>query len=293
MLPFLVLTALVGLGLSMDISVDDGGEDQDDSPVDIDRLERTNDFADVIGSNASNLLTGTDSDNTIRANGGDDLVLGGEGNDTIYGGTGDDTLYGGAGEDHVIGDTGDDLLILGAGDDVVDTPLGSSELVGDDTINGGAGDDVIADADGSNVMRGDAGDDLLIAVDGATANGAIGTAAERFTTDTLEGGTGDDTLLGDNGDEMTGGEGADNFLIGTTFATPVYDADAVIVKDFDVQEDVLMVTFFDLAGAEADVSFAYDSDKDGVRASVLGRDVALLEGLSEADIPRIEVVNRI
>ena len=66
MLPFFLLTALVGLGLSMDISTGDEDDDRDSDPIDMDRLERTTDFADVIGSNANNLLNGDASDNTIN-----------------------------------------------------------------------------------------------------------------------------------------------------------------------------------------------------------------------------------
>ncbi len=113
--------------------------------------------------------------------GGNDSLQGNSGSDTLYGGSGDDTLWGSYypedGNDYLSGETGNDTL------------FGS---VGDDTLIGGRGNDGLY--------------------------GGIG-------NDRLYGGAGNDTLLGGflilddpspDYDTLTGGAGADTFILGST-----------------------------------------------------------------------------
>lgn len=120
----------------------------------------------IIGTEASETLTGTSGDDilcglegndTINGLGGDDIIFGGAGNDTATGGKGRDAFYGASGNDRLSGGANDDQL---RGQQGRDTLLGGR---GDDTLRGGADRDVLhggpgrdfcTDPEGSNPSTG-------------------------------------------------------------------------------------------------------------------------------------------
>lgn len=103
----------------------------------------------VIGSDASDQISGDSSNNTILAGDGNDSLSGNDGNDTLYGQAGNDTLNGGNGDDTLYGGDGGDWLYGGNGSDVLDGGADNDRLyggAGNDTylFGHGDGDDVIA-----------------------------------------------------------------------------------------------------------------------------------------------------
>ena len=206
---------------------------------------------DSILTNNSTNITLLMSDQTLYGGYGNDTLYGGIGNDTLYGGYGNDALYGEDGDDHLDGgtpsayDTADDYLNGGAGNDYL---LGG---YGYDTLYGGAGNDTLNGYDGNDYLAGEADNDLIY---GGAGNDLLsgGTGNDRLYgesgndslwgntgTDTLDGGDDDDDLHGGSGDDwliggagndtlrgyssgyewqidtLTGGAGADTFVIGT------------------------------------------------------------------------------
>lgn len=132
-------------------------------------------------------------------------------------------------------------LNTGAGDDIV---LGGA---GNDTLNGGAGNDMLLGLSGSNSLSGDAGDDTI-------SGGAF-----SYISD---GGTSTLTVTGDaNGiDTMTGGIGADRFVLGGNTTAEAnsdliihYDelgnSDYALIQDFDSTQDTI-----ELGGSKASYS---------------------------------------
>ncbi|MDU8914017.1 calcium-binding protein [Aestuariicoccus sp. MJ-SS9] len=82
------------------------------------------------------LLVGTDASEILTGGGGDDTILGDDGNDTLEGGAGDDALDGGAGDDVIAAGGGADTITGGLGMDTVDLS-GVSEF--DIAVSGIAG----------------------------------------------------------------------------------------------------------------------------------------------------------
>ena len=129
-----------------------------------------------------------------------DTLSGQDGSDTLEGGLGDDTLDGGWGDDTLYGDDGDpDVTDPAEGDDVLDGEGG------DDTLYGDAGDDELYGGADHDELYGDADDDELYGESG---------------DDDLYGGGGDDVLDGGGGaDILTGGSGADTFVFAAGHGT--------------------------------------------------------------------------
>jgi Ca2+-binding RTX toxin-like protein len=177
------------------------------------------------------------------------FLTGGAGNDTLRGGAGNDTLSdGGGGNDSFYGGGGDDQISnTGGGNDFFDGGDGNDGL-GDndndsDTFFGGAGDDFIIDVGtGNDFLYGGDGNDVL--------RGGRG-------SDVLDGGAGNDTLDGGNSfdpndpnsdpftsdftqDQMTGGTGADTFII-YGYDTPSI---ADILLDFNSAQGDTIQTIF-------------------------------------------------
>lgn len=100
----------------------------------------------IIGTNASETLTGTNSA---------DIITAANGNDTVSGGGGDDIITGGNGNDVLNGDDGNDVIAAGNGNDIVNGGAGNDILNGengDDTLDGGAGNDIVAGGNGNDTM---------------------------------------------------------------------------------------------------------------------------------------------
>lgn len=209
----------------------------------------------LYGWTGDDYLDGGDGIDTLDGGFGNDTILGGAGDDAISNAIGADTIDGGTGFDfldgvfwsgdsvttfatasvnvdfsllwaggtllfnglsltgierigHVGGSNFDDNIVLGAAvaGMQVWTYGGNDTVVGtgfDDTILGGNGNDTLSGGDGADELRGDAGDDTLIGGNG---------------DDLLYTGTGNSTEL------LTGGSGADRFLIegGTTITITDY-----------------------------------------------------------------------
>jgi Ca2+-binding RTX toxin-like protein len=137
---------------------------------------------------------GTSGNDTYEENTSIDSLLayGYGGNDSLEGGTGSDTLYGGSGDDTL---SGSYLLLVDR----------------NDYLSGGTGNDVLFGDSGNDTLIGGRGNDGLY--------GGLG-------NDRLYGGAGNDTLLGsfswlgdpsNDYDTLTGGAGADTFILGVTY----------------------------------------------------------------------------
>jgi Ca2+-binding RTX toxin-like protein len=139
-------------------------------------------------------------------NGNDDIDLDGA-DDILEALAGDDTVDAGAGNDFILGQQNNDFIRGEQGNDFVD---GGS---GDDEVRGNSDNDTVEGDAGNDTLRGNSGNDDLIA---ATGN------------DNLFGGSGNDTLDGfgfsqpqqqNQQDILTGGTGADEFILGDNFSS--------------------------------------------------------------------------
>ncbi|MDR9433152.1 MAG: VCBS domain-containing protein [Spiribacter sp.] len=97
--------------------------------------------------------------------------------------------------------------------------------IGDNYVLGKKADDRLIGGDGDDDLRGGEGDDVLVSLGGA---------------DALSGGSGDDTLIAFGSGtgapaELTGGEGADTFVIAPQSISSV----GVTIKDFDLVDDLI------------------------------------------------------
>jgi len=207
------------------------------------------------------IVTGRDGGLTI-AGAGDDTVTGGRGVDTVEGGSGDDTISGGRGADLLMGGTGDDDLDGGRDNDLLEGGAGDDNLLGgrdNDYLRGNQGEDRLEGEAGNDRLLGDLGDDQLLGGDGS---------------DRLRGGEGDDILAGgDAFDILWGGAGADSFVI------TALDGGRDLISDFNVAEDMLYLTGFDL---DADIEVTNGVDRAFV--AVDGSTVAVLQDVAASDL---------
>jgi Ca2+-binding RTX toxin-like protein len=214
--------------------------------------------------------------NTINGSLDADIIQGTDDGDIIKGFPGNDILIGGNGYDEVFGDAGDDLIY--AGSTVCDDTAGSAESSNfsqyANFLSGGEGDDILisshlddflAGGPGNDLLRGYLGDDLLQGGDGKDelkgyhgndslfGGGDNDTLRASRDSEVLNGGSGDDRLVGYNDfvhtnrinlDSLTGGHGADRFILGYSHQT-YYQAggfnDLAIIEDFDVQQDTIQL----------------------------------------------------
>lgn len=248
----------------------------------------------------------------VKAEAGNDTVNGGDLADTLLGGAGDDVLIGGTGDDEVLGEDGSDLMQGNEGDDKL---LGGKDGdwlnggEGDDVLIGNAGSDVVIGGDGADDLRGNNNSDLLVGGsifasdlteeqlitirDGGTVTGLTPGALEDGDADILNGGGGDDILIGAAGDQATGGDGADTFM-----AYNGGGAEAMIVNDYDAEDDSLAV-IFEAGAAEPVITVTDDGDgvytvlADGAPVAVVASsdtaitaaDVLLVERAADGSIP--------
>ena len=268
------------------------------------------------GGFADDFLLGGAGADKLEGGGKDDIILGEAGADSVYGGVGYDFLAGGAGNDLIVGARGFDTLIGGAGDDTLQGGPGNDVLIGSsgaDKLEGGAGDDIISGYDLTS-------DTTALMINTLTNTPAAASAAEqayiqalrdtfgarltsdmtsRFSAalssadsnnadDELFGGKGNDLLLGDFSDTMTGGEGADQFVINSDGPNEV-----VTITDLNPAEDRLRI--FVPVGTNPAVTLINGATPEiGVTVRIAGDDVAQLLGLTAAQIPAnfIQVVNQ-
>jgi Ca2+-binding RTX toxin-like protein len=164
-----------------------------------------------VGNASANVLDGGAGNDVLRGEGGDDTLLGGEGNDTLDGGEGNDTLNGGLGNDTLVGGRGNDTIDGADGSDTADYsqdggPHGVIVNLSDQPIAADIGYGVSTVA-AMSALDSFGDTDILSGIDNI-----IGTEFR-------------DVLVGPgNGVTLTGGGGADTFIIaGTNIADLIAD----------------------------------------------------------------------
>lgn len=206
---------------------------------------------------------------------------GGAGNDFLFSGIGDDSLFGGFGNDRLGGGFGNDLINGGADIDTLSESgdvnffLSDDQLIGlgtDDlfsiekaSLNGGFSGNIMNAFNfrGSVFLDGGGGDDVLDGGAGSdNLNGGFSgndTIFGNGGNDFLNGDTGNDNLFGGfesdvlNGggfgtnnnelDALTGGTGADNFVLGNDVAPSYLGVGFATIFDFSIGEgDKIFVT---------------------------------------------------
>jgi len=206
---------------------------------------------DVLSGEAGNdSLKGGDGDDSLEGGSENDTLYGGNGNDSLYGGSEQDSLYGDNGNDYLNGGTSDDYLEGGDGHDFLEGDSGSDSLygnAGNDTLKGGVGSDYLYDYSGNNQLFGDSGNDSLYGgSDNDILDGGAGDDSlyDDSGNDLLIGGDGNDTLQGYSSsyaiyelDTLTGGKGADTFLLGQDYPGVFYTGTGfATITDFNRSE---------------------------------------------------------
>jgi Ca2+-binding RTX toxin-like protein len=182
-----------------------------------DQVFSVQNFADATGTDRNDVITGNNGNNTLIGGAGDDNIGGLGGNDLIKGLSGSDTLRGDAGVDSVFGGSENDFLFGGQGNDILS---GGSEA---DSLTGDAGNDALYGGSGADVLTGT----------NATSRG-VG------EVDFLSGGTGADSfVLGDTSGSYYLGNSANDFVrisdfssidkiaLGTLQANQVYQVQSI------------------------------------------------------------------
>lgn len=308
---------LVGLGLSFFVDNDDDSGAQPTTPepgggtgdgpeddlltfvqgIELGVLTGDGDTVDgpIDGTEGDDTITGAAGGDVLNGAGGNDQVVGDLGQDTITGGLGNDTLDGGGGADAIDGGPGADQIVGGSGNDSL---FGAD---GADTVVGGAGNDVLDGTQGDLFQPtsptdsidpdNPADDERTMDLEGPIVEPPAPATGDQV----LDGGAGNDTLIGDNADSLTGGEGADSFLLESSSVDPT--AGSVVITDFDPLLDALTLGLDGFQeGDPAQDGFAYDvetrdlADDSGMEVLVQGVVVATLAGISESDGISISVV---
>jgi RTX calcium-binding nonapeptide repeat (4 copies) len=156
-------------------------------------------------------LDGFASADCLYGYAGHDYLYGYAGNDILYGGTGNDWAYGGNDHDRIYGDSGTDRLY---GD------------YGNDSLYGGNDNDFVYGDAGTDRLYGEAENDTLY---GGTGS------------DSLNGGSGNDYIQGygysaSEYDTVTGGLGADKFVLGDSFQSHYSSFGYACIADFKWEE---------------------------------------------------------
>lgn len=154
------------------------------------------------------------------------ILVGGTGNDTLLGRQGNDIISDLGGDNFLFGDQGDDIL---------------TAAEGNDTLDGGEGNDLLIGLGGNNFLLGSMGNDTL-------TGGGIAYINDTGSSTPILVVTADTRGL----DTITGGEGADRFVLGgnpdpqlANGAPPIifYDeagnSDYALITDFDSSQDVI------------------------------------------------------
>ncbi len=258
-----------GVSINLTTGTSSGGDAENNTFIDIER---------ILGSNFADEIIGNDIDNLIQGNGGADTLEGGAGKDVLsYRSSksgvsinlATNTAAGGDAEGDVI--SGFERIL---GSDFADYLVGDDQDYfiegnnGADTLEGGAGKDILAyntaksgvdvnlttgtvaggDAEGdvisgfewiigskySDYLIGDLGDNRLNGGDGNDKLNGVG------GNDTLNGGDGNDTLDGGAGiDFLDGGDGIDFLLYGSADSGVMVDLSTGLGAGGDAEGDVL------------------------------------------------------
>jgi Ca2+-binding RTX toxin-like protein len=214
----------------------------------------------ISGGDGNDTISGGAGNDTLDGDNGDDRLSGGAGFDTLTGGDGNDSLNGGADDDAMTGGLGDDTYTVDSSSDTITEAINSgtdrvissatitlsanvenltltgliaidgtgnildNTIIGNaaaNTLIGGAGNDIINGGTGDDVLSGGVDNDLLLGGNG---------------NDSLDGGDGDDILSGGTTtvgqiDTLTGGLGADTFVLGLATQTLNFYDDGVVGTD--------------------------------------------------------------
>ncbi|MDZ8227241.1 MULTISPECIES: calcium-binding protein [unclassified Nostoc] len=250
-----------------------------------DKINGTSGNDTIVGWANGGNVTSLSGNDTLNGLAGDDSLAGGTLNDSLIGGSGNDILNGGTGIDILDGGTGDDTYIIDSVSDTIREAINSgtdsvrssvtytlganlenlilqfsSNAINgtgnslnnfingngfNNTLNGRAGDDTLDGNLADDILNGEDGDDSL---QGGPGN------------DVLNGGAGNDILIGvypgsllppgvGETDSLTGGTGADTFVLGDA-ANIFYDdnnstntgfADFATITDFDSSQDKIQL----------------------------------------------------
>ena len=242
-----------------------------------------------------------------------DIVLGGGGTDMIDPGAGDDILLGGGGADWILASDGADVVDGGAGTDIyvmtwaddaalavdlaaatwqgggteADSFSGVEGVIGiltaPNDLRGDSGDNPLYGGYRDDVLGGRGGDDLLFGNDGA---------------DVIDGGAGEDVLGGDffifafddytlftgwryspdfGMDTLTGGPGADTFVL-------MVDSGNDVITDFDPAEDAIAIAGNDPSAGVEDVLAAARQEGDDVVLTLSSDTQVTLQGVALEDL---------
>ncbi|MDJ0726353.1 MAG: calcium-binding protein [Prochloraceae cyanobacterium] len=184
---------------------------------------------------------------------GSDFIDGLDGNDFVFGDAGDDTILGGTGKDTLDGGTGNDVLIGESGNDRL---LGWD---GDDTLKGGRGNDV---------LNGENGNDILV-------GGGFDLRGFDLNSKEL--------------DTLTGGAGADVFILGDSLGAYYLDSfgfeasSFATITDFDALEGDKIQVF----GTSQD--YTLSNRGNGVDILYQGDLIAFVENTTDV-VPTIDFV---
>ncbi|MBP7335842.1 calcium-binding protein [Niveispirillum sp.] len=195
----------------------------------------------IAGGAGNDSISDTAGNNRLSGDDGNDTLAGGNGNDTLSGDAGDDLLISGMGTDQLNGGDGNDRLIASGASSTLDGGLGSDtlEAAGSNSLLiGGAGDDTLTATGAQSTLRGGDGNDVLSAGAGSLILGEAGNDTITGGGATVDGGAGDDVLQVRSG-QMTGGAGADRFVLdGVTRpysgSWQYYGVESATITDFDV-----------------------------------------------------------
>ncbi|MGD1806664.1 calcium-binding protein [Dapis sp. BLCC M126] len=248
--------------------------DGTDSVYSIENIVGT-EFADFIkGNSQDNDFMGLGGNDTIYGENGADTIHGGEDDDLIYGGDGDDSLIGGQdynsdGNDTIHGDKGNDYI---HGGDLFDLLHGGS---GNDSMYGGSDHDTMYGNDNEDYMHGGYGNDSLFGNNhNDTLNGGQGGADYLnggWLNDLLIGGNGNDTLDGGkDSDTMTGGTGADTFILSNSTGTDT-------ITDFDSTEGDIIDIETSKYGFSSVSDLSFDATTGELKVAATGTTIVTLE----------------
>ncbi|NER80837.1 MAG: S8 family serine peptidase [Leptolyngbya sp. SIO1D8] len=137
--------------------------------------------------------------------------------ENVFTGDGDDEIRGNILANQLSGMRGDDSLNGDAGDDI---------------LNGGVGDDTVIGGTGNDELFGDDGDDTLVGVNPAVWNAGL-----------------------NEYDTLTGGNGADTFVLGDAFEAYYTNLGYALITDFAWYEG----DTFQVFGSETDYSLGFDN----------------------------------
>lgn len=162
----------------------------------------------VDGTEQADVLTGDDGSNMLEGNAGNDRLDGAAGNDTLFGGAGVDRINGGDGDDRIKQDfeAVNDRLDGGAGSDTVD--YGVFDL---SALNATVGVNVDLTTGQARKLAVGGGVDTLLNIENVTGTALADVLNGDAGDNVLMGGAGNDVLRGNRGnDTLYGGAGADN-----------------------------------------------------------------------------------